>query len=423
MATTQDTPQASRVSELDSGPNPTIAPGGFELKFHWRILGSHAPIFPGFEIDICDRVSESEKPDAIWHRERARGLLRDHPEVKKLFGRSSWTAVCCLVVAGVHLSIALMAAKISFWLLIPLAYTFGVFANIGMFNLAHECNHALVFKKKKWNRWLFTGTSMLMMLPAHHTWWIEHHVHHNELGAKQDFVKRRRSILLYMKDRLFGHPMGTHLKKWLGWATTPLFWPIAFFVMLMQLLRSLVGLFTYIVCDLTRLKIKPSDRTLAILADEHLVSGYKKYGIETWAVTYPIFSLVTISVLWIFFGWQALAYLFTSALFMTGFLHPLAFGLLLSNSHFHGFSTYQPTSSYYGWLNFLTFNFGLHTEHHDLASIPWHNLGKLKKIAPEYYEPLKKTESFTGLAMKFVFGDREEFNNEEYRNKEMLGHS
>ena len=410
MAIVPSSPK-SKVSESN-----VVVPGGFEIKFHWRILGSHAPVFPGFEIDICDKVAEEDKPDAIWHRERARGMLKAHPEIKQLFGRSRWTAVWCLTVAICHVGIGFLVGEMPWWVALAAAYVVGTMLNIAMFNLAHECNHGLVFKQKKWNRRLFTVTSLPMLLPAHHTWWIEHHVHHNEMGAKQDFVKRRRSILLYMKDRILGKPVEGFIRDWFGWITTPLFWPVAFFVMCLQLVRTVIGLLIYVVADLATGNIKPSDGTLSILADEHLVSGYKKYGIETWAVSYPLLSLLFYAVFIAVAGWTAFFYLVASAVFMTGFLHPLSFGLMLSNSHFYGFKDHQPTSSYYGYLNWLTFNFGLHTEHHDLASIPWYRLGELRRIAPEYYDPLKKTTSFAAIAFKFAFGSREQFNNEEYLN-------
>lgn len=398
-----------------------LAPGGFELKFHWRILGAVAPVFPGFEIDICDKVDESKKPDAIWHRNRARQLIKDHPEIKDLFGRSPVTAVWCVLLATAQVLAAVLLVDQPFWLMLLVAYTFGTIANIALFNLAHECNHALVFKSKKWNRRLFTLTSLPMLLPAHHTWWIEHHVHHNEMGAPQDFVKRRRSVLLAMKDRIFNHTVTGALRPWVTWITTPLFWPVTLFVLIAQVIRSFVGLFVYLVTAIANRQWKPGRVALTILADEHLISGYKKYRIESWAVTYPLMSMLMIGLLFWFAGWQAIVYLLASALFMTGFAHPLAFGLILSNSHFYGVkSRYQPTLSYYGWLNWLTFNFGLHVEHHDLAAIPWHRLGKLREIAPECYDDLLKTRSFAKIGLQFAFGSRDAFNNEEYRNRELL---
>ncbi len=404
-----------------SSGNQELAPGGFELKFHWRILGAVAPVFPGFEIDICDKVDETQKPDAIWHRNRARQLLKAHPEIKSLFGRSRLTAFWCVSISLAQILIAILLASQSLWVILLVAYTFGTIANFGLFNLAHECNHGLVFKNKRWNRWLFTVTSLPMMLPAHHTWWIEHHVHHNELGAKQDFVKRRRSILLAMKDRIFSWTITPGLRPWITWITTPLFWPVTLFVLIAQLVRSIVGLTVYAASAIANRDAIPGRLALAILADEHLISGYKKYGIEIWAVTYSLLSIAMAALLMFLAGWQSLFYLLMSALFMTGFLHPLAFGLILSNSHFYGVkSRYQPTLSYYGWLNWITFNFGLHVEHHDLAAIPWHRLGRLREIAPEMYDGLLKTRSYAKIGLQFAFGSREAFNNEEYRNQDML---
>ncbi len=395
-------------------------PGGFTPKFHWRVLGTPAPVFPGFEIDICDHVSEESEPDAVWHRNRAKSILRDHPEVKKLFGRAPITAVFCVLVASLQLGIAISLVGQPWWVIILTAYLLGAIIDVALFNLAHECNHSLIFKKKSANRLMFTIASLPKLFPGHHTWWIEHHVHHNHLGSEKDFVKRRRSILLAMKDRIFGHVPGPRVRRMTTWLTTPLFWPIAAFMIITQMLRAVVGLVVYAFTALYHRQLKPTDFALSILADQHLVSGYKRYKLEMWAITYPLAAFTLMFSLYYFFGWVPLIYLFLSALFMTGFLHPLAFGLILSNSHFHGFQGYQPSSSNYGPVNLVTFNFGMHTEHHDFHYVPWFRLGKLRKIAPEYYDNLKQTTSFSKLALKFAFGTRDAFNNEEYRNLELL---
>jgi len=400
--------------------HPKDIPGGFTPKFHWRVLGSPAPVFPGFEIDICDRISDDEQPDAIWHRKRARGILKAHPEVKKLFGRSSITALWCVGLAVAQLAIAIAIVSQPWWVILLLAYAVGAILNVALFNLAHECNHSLIFKSKSANRWLFTLTSLPMLFPGHHTWWIEHHVHHNHLGSGIDFVKRRRSILLALKDRIFGYLPGQKVRRMTTWITTPLFWPIAAFMLVTQILRAIVGLIFYVATAVISRRLVPNDTALAILADEHLVSGYHRYKLEMWAVTYPLISLAMIVGLYAWLGWIPLIYLFLSALFTTGFLHPLVFGLMLSNSHFHGHECYQPSSSNYGPINWITFNFGLHAEHHDFHFIPWFRLGKLRKIAPEFYDNLLQTKSFSWLAFKFAFGTRESFNNEEYRNRALL---
>ena len=303
------------------------------------------------------------------------------------------------------------------------AYVLGSWININLFMLAHECNHSLVFKKTRWNRWLFTLTTLPMFLSGHHTWWMEHHVHHNDLGAKKDFIKRRRSVLLMTKQRVALFFTKGPIHAMFNWASTPLFQPYSLLMLTTQAARSLTGLILYVVELPFRRTTEPSDRVVAILADEHLVSGYEKYGVKRWAVVYPLLSLALVAGLFLIGGWKSVLYLLLSSLFLTGFLHPTMFGMILSNSHFHGHSTYQPSASYYGWFNRLTFNFGLHTEHHDIAGIPWSRLPRLRQIAPEAYDDLVQTKSYSLLALQFAFCSRsglaENFGNEIQRNLEM----
>ena len=157
------------------------------------------------------------------------------------------------------------------------------------------------------------------------------------------------------------------------------------------------------------LRVKPSRIALAVLSDEHLVVAYHRYRLELWAVVYPLLSFALVGRLFWIGGWKAVLYLMLSQIFMTGFLHPTNFGLILSNSHFNEHDTYQPTSSYYGWLNWITFNFGLHTEHHDISGIPWNRLPALSRMAPEFYRTLEQTTSYSKLAWKFAFSRRPVF--------------
>jgi sphingolipid delta-4 desaturase len=66
----------------------------------------------------------------------------------------------------------------------------------------------------------------------------------------------------------------------------------------------------------------------------------------------------------------------------------------------------QETFSYYGPINRLALNMGYHNEHHDLPSIPWNNLPKLRAIAPEFYGVLKYHSSWSRLVLQFIFDRR-----------------
>ena len=374
------------------------------------MFGSAAPVFPGFEVDICDRVPDVEKPDAVWHRERAREMLQAHPEIKQLFGYYPLTAVWCVLMAGIQLGIAAAMSHFPWWVAILTAYCVGALLNITLFQLAHECDHLNVFRSKFWNRYLFMVTSIPMFLSAHHTWWIEHIVHHNDMSATKDFTTRRRSYFLATRQ------------------TSPLFVPYSLFMVVMQAMRNAFGLLLYFFTSLLLGRLEPNRFTLAVLGDEHLVSGYQKEGITKYAVVYPVVSFVVYGLLFWYGGWMPLVYLLFSQVFFTGYLHPYCLGWVLGISHFHGRKNYQPTASHYGRLiNLTTFNAGLHVEQHDIAGIPWFRLWKLREIAPEFFNNLEPIRSYTALGMQFVFAGKEKFednfNTETYRNLERFRES
>ncbi|MFP6780830.1 MAG: fatty acid desaturase, partial [Gammaproteobacteria bacterium] len=98
-------------------------------------------------------------------------------------------------------------------------------------------------------------------------------------------------------------------------------------------------------------------------------------------------------------GPQALAYLTLSTLFALG-LHPLG-GRWIQEHYLT--QPGQETYSYYGPLNKTCFNMGYHNEHHDFATVPWNNLPKVRKIAPEFYNNLVSYDSWTAVLLRYIF--------------------
>jgi sphingolipid delta-4 desaturase len=111
------------------------------------------------------------------------------------------------------------------------------------------------------------------------------------------------------------------------------------------------------------------------------------------------------------FSGNALWYLIMSS-FLAGSLHPCAGHFIAEH---YVFNPPPPstladktipvpeTFSYYGALNMLTYNVGLHNEHHDFPAIPWSRLPALHELAKEFYVDLPKTDSWVNTIWQFMW--------------------
>lgn len=113
-------------------------------------------------------------------------------------------------------------------------------------------------------------------------------------------------------------------------------------------------------------------------------------------------------------SWTAILYLLLSS-FLAGSLHPLAGHFIAEHYVYETVTPEQKnpenkvpvpeTFSYYGPLNWFTYNVGLHNEHHDFPAVPWTRLHAVHEIAKEFYEDLPRHESWVYAIWRFILDE------------------
>ncbi|RLN61895.1 hypothetical protein BBJ29_003547 [Phytophthora kernoviae] len=107
------------------------------------------------------------------------------------------------------------------------------------------------------------------------------------------------------------------------------------------------------------------------------------------------------AAIYYFAGLSGLMYLLTGTLLGCG-IHPVAGHFIAEHYEFVlGYETY----SYYGILNRVTFNVGLHNEHHDFPFVAGSRLHEVRALAPEFYENLPSHKSWVKVLIDYIMDD------------------
>lgn len=288
------------------------------------------------------------------HVARTKAILKAHPEVRELFGKVPSTAffVYGIVLAQVLIAFALRESP--WWAVALVAYCVGAFANHALFVLIHECAHNLIYKSSNANRMLGIVANIPIVFPAaigFRNFHLIHHRHQGELEYDADLSGPKEA----------------------GWVGNSVFrkmlWSFFFFVVEGVIRPTRVK----------RVKVLDGWTLINLLFLIAFFTAFFLAGATGKAFTYLCFSTV----------------------FGIG-LHPL--GARWIQEHYV-FKPGQETYSYYGALNWVSFNVGHHNEHHDFVSIPWMRLPKLRAMAPEFYNTLYYHTSWTKLMFRFLRGE------------------
>lgn len=289
--------------------------------------------------------------EVAWHGERRRRIRRNHPEILGLQGHEPLSGGAALVLVPLQLGIAAFLSERSLWWWLPLTLTVGPTVAHALGVLIHEGTHNLIAKSSFANKIWLLVCNLPLGAPAAFEFRAQHLLHHRYLGDADgsDTQAPTRSE-----------------ERWVGGST----WR--------KLLSFTFGRFFY--------KSRPAN----------------KVAWDGWMVANWVTSLGVSVTVWWLWGGGALAYLVVSSLLAFG---PHTWGARRLSEHLP-VVTGQPTNSYYGPLNWVSFNVGYHVEHHDFPDVAWTKVRRLRDMAQEEYAPLFSFRSWTRLIVSYVRDSR-----------------
>lgn len=283
------------------------------------------------------------------HATRRKLILAKYPQIKSLMGSDWRISLQCLFMVTAQIFMAYMIQSSSWPILLVAAYVIGGTLNHSLSLSLHEISHNLAFGNKyaMVNRILGFFANMPLGVPASITFRKYHLDHHK-----------------YQGDSLIDTDLPTKIE--------------------VKMFSSKIGKFFFILMQPLFYGFRPM-----------LVLPKRVHTLElvNWCVQLTFDYLI-----FYYFGPRALYYLLIGTLLGLG-LHPIAGHFIAEHYEFiKGYETY----SYYGPLNYLTFNVGYHNEHHDFPNVPGYRLPQVKKIASEFYDNLPCHHSWIQVLYDFI---------------------
>lgn len=283
------------------------------------------------------------------HASRRKLILEKYPQIKKLFGYDPKFKYVAGSMVLTQILMLFLIKDCSWPALFLIAYCFGGILNHSLMLAVHEISHNLAFghSRPMANRIMGFICNLPIGLPmsiSFRKYHLEHHRYQGDEAIDTD-------IPTLLEAKLFCTTFG----KFLWVCLQPFFY----------IFRPLI--------------INPKPPTNMELIN-------------------TIIQLIFDGIVVYFFGWKALAYLLIGSILAMG-LHPVA-GHFISEHYMFakGFETY----SYYGPLNWITFNVGYHNEHHDFPAVPGSRLPEVKRIAPEFYDSMPQHTSWVRVLYDFI---------------------
>lgn len=286
------------------------------------------------------------------HTYRRNRILKEYPNIKKLYGpewKSKWISLFLLFIPQLYISLNI--DKLSWTNYLLITYFVGATITQALFLAIHELSHNLFFKEIKYNKLYSIFLNLPIGIPFSISFRDYHLEHHNNLGI----YGLDTDLPSELENNLVNN---SSLKKTI-WLSLQIVW----------------------------YAIRPI--------------FIKQYKLNIYHILNIIIQLLFDIIIYYNFGKGPIIYFLLSDL-IAGGLHPCSYHFI-SEHYLLETTNYQETYSYYGILNYLTWNVGYHNEHHDFPYISWSKLSVVNKTLPSIYNTLIKYDSWYNIFKNFIF--------------------
>lgn len=326
---------------------------------------------PNEDIQIFHETAREAGMDFVYsdieepHAARRREILAKYPQIKELMRPEPRTKWMVLVTVLLQIFMAVVTVQWEWGVYLLTAYVVGATANHSLFLAIHEISHNLASYHTNSNKLLAMFANVPIVIPYCFTFKPFHLKHHRALGHTNEDTD-----------------LPTFFEAWLLTKSSTCYAD--------HCARKALYMFAQVLAYAFR----------PMLVSPHMVRADRWVALN-WA------TQLSVTILFIFFfGTRPLLYLLLST-FLAGSIHPTA-GHFVAEHYQLSPNTVRSSSetfSYYGPLNYLTYNVGFHNEHHDFPNIPWSGLPRVRAIAPEFYNSLPQCSSWPGAIIQYIFND------------------
>ena len=285
--------------------------------------------------------------DELMHDVRRRAMLEKYPHIKDLYGTDARNALFCLVTVMVQFICGFLARNADPWVLLVACHVVSGTLNHTLLLAQHEVSHNLFFANPSINKWFSFFANLPLGIPMAATFKRYHTEHHWGLAVD----KVDQDIPSVWEAKFFSNPP----------------------------LRAIWLFLQPVFYGLRPVVMNPKNVNLDEICNLTIQVAFDMVVLYFW-------------------GPKSLLYFVGGAILGMGW-NPISGHFLAEHLVFF---PGQETASYYGPLNWLTYNVGYHVEHHDFPRIPSTRLPQLRKIAPEFYQ-LHAHYSWTMVILKFIF--------------------